>query len=126
MVLTPFSAPYRKGKYFRKQITYGGSAALWDSISVAASGQATTGNAFIPPSMETFVHDDDGNLTSDARWDYEWDAENRLKVVRSRSGSPAPERRIEFAAKSDSWEFSREPAALRVSVRRRQNKLFKA
>jgi YD repeat-containing protein len=28
--------------------------------------------------MESLGYDDDGNLTSDARWTYTWDAENRL------------------------------------------------
>ena len=33
---------------------------------------------FLPPAVQSFAYDDDGNLTSDGIWDYAWDAENRL------------------------------------------------
>ena len=33
---------------------------------------------FLPPAVQTFSYDEDGNLTSDGIWDYAWDAENRL------------------------------------------------
>src|SRR5207245_2547106 len=39
---------------------------------------SASGNVYVPPQSETFGYDDDGNLTSDARWVYKWDAENRL------------------------------------------------
>jgi len=66
-------------------------------VTVAATGQSNVpGSVFVPKTAEVFTHDDDGNLTGDGRWTYEWDAENRLKVMRSLAGSPAPERRIEF------------------------------
>jgi len=44
---------------------------------------------FLPKTPETFVHDDDGNLTVDGRFTYVWDAENRLIAVESRAGAPA-------------------------------------
>jgi RHS repeat-associated protein len=44
-----------------------------------------------------FTHDLDGNLTSDGRWTYTWDAENRLLRVQSRSDTPqASWRRVEW------------------------------
>lgn len=91
-------APWRKGEYFRKELSVNnGSAAVWGSVSVAATGETTVnGNVFVPQTPEAFTYDEDGNLTQDGRWDYLWDAENRLVKLRSRSGSPAPERRIEF------------------------------
>jgi YD repeat-containing protein len=33
---------------------------------------------FVPKTPETFTYDADGNLLSDGRWNYTWDAENRL------------------------------------------------
>lgn len=36
------------------------------------------GTLFIPPPVEVVTHDDDGNQTSNARWTYTWDGENRL------------------------------------------------
>ena len=36
------------------------------------------GHVFVPQTPEAFAYDDDGNLLSDGRWAYTWDAENRL------------------------------------------------
>ena len=36
------------------------------------------GATFIPPPTELPTHDPDGNQTSDARWNYAWNGENRL------------------------------------------------
>lgn len=41
----------------------------------------TTGKLYLPPATERFTYDDDGNLTSDSRWTYTWDAENRLLSI---------------------------------------------
>jgi len=56
-----------------------------------------TGHAFVPKTPETFTYDADGNLLSDGRWNYTWDAENRLVKVESRSDTPqASWRRVEW------------------------------
>jgi len=47
-----------------------------------------TGHAFVPKTPETLTYDADGNLLSDGRWNYAWDAENRLIGVQSRSDTP--------------------------------------
>ena len=47
-----------------------------------------TGHAFVPKTPETFTYDADGNLLSDGRWNYFWDAENRLVRVESRTATP--------------------------------------
>lgn len=57
-------------------------------------------SVIVPGAAETFVHDADGNLVADARWTYEWDAENRLIVMQTATAavaSGAPEQRLEFA-----------------------------
>ena len=68
------------------------------NIAVAATGQSNvTGNVCVPKTHEAFYYDLDGNLTQDGRWDYTWDAENRLVKMVSRSGAPSgSERWIEF------------------------------
>lgn len=48
----------------------GGSATDWRQVQ--------SGRQFVAQTPEVFTHDLDGNLTSDGRWTYEWDAENRL------------------------------------------------
>ncbi len=44
------------------------------------------GAIYLPPSPETFVYDDDGNLTGDARWNYSWNERQLLSAVET---SPA-------------------------------------
>jgi RHS repeat-associated protein len=76
-------ATYRKGEYFRKELDVDNSGnPVWQSITVAASGETTvTGNQFVPKTAEAFGYDADGNLTSDGRWNYTWDAENRVVAM---------------------------------------------
>jgi RHS repeat-associated protein len=71
---------YRKGEYFREQLpANNANGPLWTNITVAASGQTSvSGNEFVPKTPEQFSYDADGNLTNDGRWQYTWDAENRL------------------------------------------------
>lgn len=92
------TAPWRKGEYFHKELSFtANTTPLWEFLTVTATSEANvTGNAYIAGTPEAFGYDLDGNLTSDGRWTYEWDAENRLRVMRSLSGSPAPERRLVF------------------------------
>ena len=42
-----------------------------------------TGSLFIPQDPELFTYDPDGNLLTDGRFSYSWDAENRLIQVES-------------------------------------------
>jgi len=71
---------YRHGEYYRKELTVANtSAAVWQSVAVAATGETTVnGNVFVPKTQEQFTYDLDGNLLTDGRWTYTWDAENRL------------------------------------------------
>ena len=74
------------------------SAPVWQPVRLTASGERTvTGNLFVPRTPEVFTYDLDGNLTSDGRWTYTWDAENRLLRVQSRSDTPQGSwRRVEW------------------------------
>jgi len=99
----------RKNEYFYKELSVDNStAAVNAQINVVgarnnfgAGGQdAVTekgGRAFIPQSSEPLTYDDDGNLTSDGRWNYTWDAENRLIKMEAGSGVPSEaKQRLEF------------------------------
>ena len=56
-----------------------------------------TGHVFVPKTPETFTYEADGNLTLNGRWNYTWDAENRLIKVESRPDTPSRSwRRIEW------------------------------
>ena len=56
-----------------------------------------TKKVFTPEEPEQFEHDADGNLTRDGRFDYEWNANNRLIAVESRPTVPEHARtRLEF------------------------------
>ena len=89
---------YRRGEYFHLALNVNnGSGAVWQSVSVNAvnggASETTSGNLFSPPATENYAHDLDGNLLSDGRWNYTWDAENRLRQVESLASNPAPSKR---------------------------------
>ncbi len=89
----------RKGEYFRRELSVNNATApVWQSVTVTATGETpVAGNVFVPKTPEPFSYDLDGNMTSDGRWNYTWDAENRLVKVESRSDTPqASWRRVEW------------------------------
>ena len=55
---------------------------------------SATGHVFVAQTPETFTYDDDGNLLSDGRFNYAWDAENRLISVETATNLPAAVPRI--------------------------------
>ncbi len=69
--------------------------ALWTNITVSG-GQVVSGNVYVPQQPENFQYDADGNLTNDGRWQYVWDAENRLitMIVNTNVG---PQYKLAFA-----------------------------
>lgn len=78
-------ATTRTGKDFYREVTAAsGSAAVSQDIEIEAArttppeSASETRTGFLPQTPEEFDHDDDGNLKQDGRWDYHWDAENRL------------------------------------------------
>lgn len=89
---------YRKGEYFRDQGPVSNSStAVWTNITISATGQSSvSGNAFVPQTPEAFAYDADGNLTSDGRWHYGWDAENRLVAMTNNNTSVGPQQVLHF------------------------------
>ena len=86
----------RLDEYFYKELT-AGTGAVHVLYTVAATDPNGTtsrdGGKFLPATPETFIHDFDGNLTSDGRFAYTWDAENRLITMETHSTIPLPARR---------------------------------
>jgi len=82
---------------FRKELSLNNTnGPLWELVTVAATGQSSVaGNQFVPKTPEQFYYDADGNLTSDGRWNYTWDAENRLASLVSRT-NVGPQTLIKF------------------------------
>lgn len=101
-------ATTRTGKDFYREITAVNTSAavntalVIEAVTADAPPQTITENrsAFLPLTPESFVHDDDGNLTQDGRWVYTWDAENRLVAMETRAtvatAFPAIKQRLEF------------------------------
>ena len=97
----------RKNGYFWGELSLAnGSAALSQTITTVAAlnggssadiVSSPSGKFYLAKSPEAFGYDLDGNLTSDGRWSYTWDGENRLVKVESLPGAPAgSKRRLEF------------------------------
>ncbi len=79
---------YRKGNYFWDQLALNNSSsAVWAGLTnraVLNNGSSSDimatnfGDVFLPQTPESFGYDLDGNLLWDGRWNYVWDAENRI------------------------------------------------
>jgi len=71
------------GQYYLQNVTANNSSApQWLTANVSSSlGGSITANSFVPQSPESSTYDVDGNILTDGRWNYFWDAENRLKAI---------------------------------------------
>ena len=88
-------AAQRAGPYFYREIPYdNGSSAVYEpdlavlaswgeSDGSGASGWLEKRRAYVPAAYVQCEYDADGNLTDDGRWEYEWDALNRLRSMRT-------------------------------------------
>ncbi|WP_211325490.1 RHS repeat-associated core domain-containing protein [Roseimicrobium gellanilyticum] len=79
-------AANRHGIHYVGSITASGTGAKWEAVEIEASRtvggipytSTHEGHVYVPPVTEALSYDADGNLTSDGRWNYTWDGENRL------------------------------------------------
>ena len=99
----PFTVQRQDGqRFFGEAIVSNSQSSAYASVKIAgkangALNDVEAGHEFIPQTPETPAYDDDGNLTSDGRWTYTWDAENRLVSVVARADIPdAAKRRVDF------------------------------
>lgn len=101
---------YRKGSYFQTVLNFDNSVNPISSAvnvigvkqNVGANGEdaveTKTGSVYLPTALETYSYDLDGNLLTDGRWQYVWDAENRLVSMTALSNVPASaKKKLEFA-----------------------------
>jgi RHS repeat-associated protein len=76
--------------FYRQHALSNASSGVATTLSINSAvggGATTTENRFVylAKASETITHDDDGNITSDGRWIYTWDAENRLSSMSTTS-----------------------------------------
>jgi RHS repeat-associated protein len=78
----------RHGDYFFKSHTMDNTPdAVYDDLDIDDGTTSTTLPAFLRAAPEMKTYDEDGNLLSDGRWVYTYDAENRLIEMYTR-GAP--------------------------------------
>lgn len=90
--------PYRNQDYFWKQLELNNSnGAIWQSVTnLAVLNRGTNadlactnvGYVFLSQTPESYSYDADGNILTDGRWAYSWDAENRLVNMVSLTNAP--------------------------------------
>ena len=113
----------RTGEYWQALLDYAGepspNAPRWAILALDASLYMGGGNtaradltekAELPPNPENFTYDADGNLATDWRWTYTWNAENRLVALEPSSVAVAlglPEEKITYAYDSQGRRFQR-------------------
>src|ERR1041385_7807157 len=83
-----------RGEYYHTALAVANSSALaYPAVTVSAvnggSSSNVSGHVYLPRTPEAYTHDLDGNLVSDGRWTYTWDAENHL--VQALSVTPLPD-----------------------------------
>ena len=104
----------RHGSYYRAAIPVDNDgAAVWQEMNIVGVQQPRagandedivaeqSGHVFVPATPEAYTYDADGNLLSDGRWSYSWDAENRL-IAMETATAVAPKARLEFAYDAES------------------------
>lgn len=82
----------RQGDWFQHELSLGNAAGAVEArVRVDAVLDGVTESefrtAFVPPAQSQFAYDVDGNMTSDGFLEYTWDANNRLRQVRTRTGA---------------------------------------
>ena len=92
---------YRKGEYYRKELSVSnGAGGVWQSITnTATQGTSTSviGSAWLDQTPQVFKYDADGNLTNDGRWTFTWDVENRLMTMEALATVPtAARKKLDF------------------------------
>jgi RHS repeat-associated protein len=94
-------ATTRQGEYYYKSYaTSNTTAPVWSSLNINSDfGGSFTRTVFTPQTPEVYTYDNDGNILTDGRWTYTWDAENRLVAMETHSAAynvGTPRQRLEF------------------------------
>ena len=74
----PTDTAARHGNYFFDPYSFSNTAgAVYATLTIFDGTAGSPLPGFVAKTPEIFGYDDDGNLTSDGRWTYTYDAENR-------------------------------------------------
>lgn len=87
------TAPARQGRYWAADLPVGNGAGPWTgtvNVYAAKVGGANllrheAATAQLAKALQVFSYDDDGNLSSDGIWDFQYDSENRLVLMATTS-----------------------------------------
>ncbi len=117
----PPAATDRQGESFHRQVIVENTTTarrpkitvtgVRNSVGPQGEDAVTTleRDTFVAKTPEEYRHDDDGNLTSDGRWLYTWDAENRLIAMQTR-----PELSSLFGGELQRLEFAYDSGGRRI------------
>ena len=104
------------GLYFRKEVAANASGRYTATTVTANSVTTDAWNQYVAPNPEPYTYDADGNLLTDGRWIYTWDAENRLTSATSQPQSSPP-----LAVNGVRAEFTYDGLSRRIEKRTYQN-----
>ncbi len=111
---TAAARPGGLGFYWKQFTDSNSTAPLWSNDSVASNGVTIAGRTWTPAAVVVPIYDEDGNLKYDGRWDYSWDAENRLIQMKASSAALAaatasgiPCEKLDFAYDSQGRRISK-------------------
>ena len=104
------------GLYFRKEVAANVSGRYTATTVTANSVTTDAWNQYVAPNPEPYTYDADGNLLTDGRWIYTWDAENRLTSATSQPQSSPP-----LAVNGVRAEFTYDGLSRRIEKRTYQN-----
>ena len=102
------------GFYWQQLTASNASAPVWSNDTVVSNGVTLSGRTWTPAAIVAPTYDEDGNLKSDGRWDYLWDAENRLIQMKASAAALAaatasgiPCQKLDFAYDSQGRRVSK-------------------
>jgi RHS repeat-associated protein len=98
------------GFYWKQISADNSSGPLWTQDTVASNGVTIQGHTWTPAETASPTHDFDGNLTNDGRWDYSWNAENRLTRMQTTTAAATagvPRQRLDFVHDSQGRRVSK-------------------
>lgn len=118
------NAATRVGDYFYHELDLSGGGDSAQQTTITVTGSLPDGgdnnaprvadaqkSEYLSSNPEVFDYDDDGNLTSDGKWTYSWDAENRLIEMETRSqayNGGAPRLKLTFGYDSTGRRFNKQ------------------
>ncbi len=73
----------RHGEYFHREISVANTnQPVWQNVDEHRGGRSPNkGGSVVSANAQVLAYDEDGNLSFDGIWTYQWDAENRLATM---------------------------------------------